>query len=163
MERKKVAILLFFLLLSVLSILNVGKVVSKTDLEHVIYDESAFKKTGTSKEDVEAYMMEMREKIKSLYSKRAGEKSASGLPDDVKRIVKVELVLFEKVSQEKPDMVKGFTEEEKKFCQGKYMLKIIFDNGKVHWEGPCTTMPSRIEIGNIKVLGKPKKVLIVEE
>ena len=118
---------------------------------------------GMSDREFTQYMSDWQKEVRSLYSNTHGKKRASGLPDDANKIVKTELILYDELFVRNPDIGKSFTTEEKAFLKGKYELKMTFDNGRVSATGPFTTMPTKIEIKSIRLLNKPKKVLIIED
>lgn len=161
-SMKKKTLIFLLTVVFILLAVGIGITAIKPIFTHVINKEG-ISGQNISKEDVEGYMTEMSEGIKKLYTDTPGHKSASGLPDDVNGIVKIELVPNEQVYKENPDFANSLSAEEKEFYKGKYELRITFDNGEMIGTGPYSKMPRIIKIGRITVQGKPKKVLIIEE
>ncbi|MEW5707011.1 MAG: hypothetical protein AB1743_09515 [Actinomycetota bacterium] len=159
---KRIAILITLVLILAFGAWGISNAVS----------ESRTLKTKTSGENVNdgmsdrefaQYMNDWQKEVRSLYSNTRGKKRASGLPDDTNKIIKTELISYDELFARNPNIEKSFTEEEKAFLKGKYELKIIFDNGRVSAAGPFKTMPKKVEIKTIRLLDKPKKVLIIED
>ncbi len=139
-----------------------GVVGSKPNLTHIV-NRLGLGNQNISEEDVEQEIAEMSEQAKRLYSDKPGGKSFSGLPDSVNGIVKSELIPCELFFKEDPRSTYGMSGEEIDFHRGKYFLKIAFDNGKISVTGPFKRFPSRVEIVQLKVNGKIKKGLIIED
>jgi hypothetical protein len=118
---------------------------------------------GMTEQEYRQFVKEWREKVQALYSKRQVIKRAGGLPDNVNKITKIELISYKEMFAKQPAQKFAFTQEELAFLKGKKELRVYFDTGRVSAIGPFAKMPSRIEIKSITVLEKPMKVLIIEE